>query len=189
MSKQITVYTLSELAENVRERVITNFRYTDAGLQNTIQDALQDVVDCEREYLESVGFSDVAISWQLGYVQSDHVTIEARMYQDALLSFFGGESLLDNYDDLREVEFIALEVNNYSQISWDVSPESLYDENGELTVNVMHFKHVLKEFLKDAAVSLYDSLRAEAEDLTSDDYIAIHIQDTGRMFTENGIAV
>ena len=189
MSKQITVYTLSELAKNVRERVITNFRYTDSELQDIIRDALQDVVDSEKEHLESIGFSDVSIAWQLGYVQSDHVTIKARMYQDELLNFFGGESMIDHYDDLRKVEFIELEVNNYRQISWDVSPESLYDENGELTVNVMHFKHVLKEFLKDAAVSLYDSLRDEAEDLTSDDYIAIHIQDTGRMFTENGIAV
>ena len=189
MSKQITVYTLSELAKNVRERVITNFRYTDSGLKNIIQDALQDVVDCEKEHLESVGFSDVTISWQLGYVQSDHVTIKARMYQDELLNFFGGESLLDNYDDLREVEFIELEVNNYRQISWDVSPESLYDENGELTVNFMHFKHVLKEFLKDAAVSLYDSLRAEDEYLTSADYIANHIQGNECLFTENGIAV
>ena len=122
-------------------------------------------------------------------MQSDHVTIKARMYQDELLNFFGGESLLDNYDDLREVEFIELEVNNYRQISWDVSPESLYDENGELTVNFMHFKHVLKEFLKDAAVSLYDSLRAEDEYLTSADYIANHIQGNECLFTENGIAV
>lgn len=189
MSKQITVYTLSELAKNVRERVITNFRYTDSGLQNIIQDALQDIIDCEKEYLESVGFSDVSIAWRLAYSQGDHVTIKVRMYQDELLNFFGGESLLDNYDDLREVEFIELEVNNYRQISWDVSPESLYDENGELAVNVKHFKHVLKEFLKDAAMSLYDSLRSEDEYLTSEAYIADYIQDNEYMFTENGIAV
>lgn len=189
MSKQITVYTLSELAENVRKRVITNFRYTDSELQDIIRDALQDVVDSEKEHLESIGFSDVSIAWQLGYVQSDHVTIKARMYQGELLNFFGGESMIDHYDDLRKVEFIELEVNNYLQISWDVSPESLYDENGELTVNVMHFKHVLKEFLKDAAVSLYDSLMAEDEYLTSDDYVVDHIQDNEIMFTENGTVV
>ena len=149
MSKQITVYEFHELTNEIQKEVIQKLKYTDYCLQEQQNENLQSVVDREKEYLESIGFSRIKISWRLAYLQGDHVTIYVRMYQDELLEFFSGESLIEDYDDLRQVDYIELEVNNYRQISWDCMPESLYNDEGELSVNIKHFKHVLKEFVSE----------------------------------------
>lgn len=189
MLKQITVYEFCELTNEIQKEVIQKFNFSDPCLQMIQQESLQNAVNSEKAYLESIGFSDINISWRLAYSQGDHVTIYARMYQDELLGFFSGESLIEDYDDLRQVDYIELEVNNYRQISWDCMPESLYNDEGELSVNIQHFKHVLKEFLKDSAESLYRALQDEDDYVTSDAFVSEYIEGNEMLFTESGIQV
>lgn len=174
MSKLIEVYELNELDDKIRIKVIDNFRNRQ-GFQEYITEELQDIVFEYKFYLESKKYYDVRISWSLGYCQSDHVTIHAKINK---------EDLECSYKNYLDIDYIEIEVNNYS-----VSNCNTYPEHYEYNEYVEKATEKLTEELATLARKIYKELREEDYILNEQEYIEDFIKNNEFMFTKTGIQV
>lgn len=186
--EEVEVYTIDELPEEVRARVIEKWREDDRGMN--FEFTQDEIIADETERLAELGFEDAEISYSGFWSQGDGASFTATIN---LEKFLDGRRLKTKYKKLLALNedidaTIGKSQSHYSHeytMFADLSP-NYYSDLHKYTDQLTELEELIQEEAREEARAIYEKLRKAYEYQSEDEQILEDIRINEHEFTIGG---